>query len=508
MRRISIIAGLALAGIAATGAAANVTISNAVTQNMACSGGICAPTATNAVLNVADLEKLLESGPATVTTTGSGVQANDIVVRSALTWTIPNALTLDAYGSIAVDSTVSIVSAAGLTLATNDGGQRGLLTFEKNGHVVFSSLSSVLTINDAIYTLVGDIKTLASDIAANSSGNFALAADYDASADGTYTTSPIGTYFTGNFEGLGNAIRNLAIDDTASAYIGLFTGLGTGRISDIGVVDASVTATSTLSPIVGALVGNDDGTVSGSYSSGQINSVSGYVGGLVGQIGSAGKVDNSHTSAVVAMGANTQFCVTGYVAGLAGYNFGTITTSYATGAVSNIGTNTNPYIAGLVGVNAGDIETSFASGAIGSGFYGLCGGFVSLNYGDHEISGSIENSYATGSLTCPQGEAGGFTFANDGTISQSYSTGKAEASESAGFTVLEARRGLMRKDYWDTTSSGTDVGVYYGQSTGLKGMTTQRLQSRLPPGFSPNIWAENPKINGGLPYLIANPPLK
>jgi hypothetical protein len=41
---------------------------------------------------------------------------------------------------------------------------------------------------------------------------------------------------------------------------------------------------------------------------------------------------------------------------------------------------------------------------------------------------------------------------------------------------------------------------------GIKGKTTQQLQSGLPKGFDPKIWAENPKINGGLPYLIANPP--
>jgi hypothetical protein len=28
----------------------------------------------------------------------------------------------------------------------------------------------------------------------------------------------------------------------------------------------------------------------------------------------------------------------------------------------------------------------------------------------------------------------------------------------------------------------------------------------LPEGFDPTIWAENPSINNGFPYLIANPP--
>jgi hypothetical protein len=66
----------------------------------------------------------------------------------------------------------------------------------------------------------------------------------------------------------------------------------------------------------------------------------------------------------------------------------------------------------------------------------------------------------------------------------------------------------MQRDYWDTTTSGTNRGVYQGASTGLKGLTTAQFEARLPKGFSPDIWAENPKINGGFPYLIANPPPK
>lgn len=41
---------------------------------------------------------------------------------------------------------------------------------------------------------------------------------------------------------------------------------------------------------------------------------------------------------------------------------------------------------------------------------------------------------------------------------------------------------------------------------GVKGLSNTKLQSGLPKGFSPRVWAENPDINGGLPYLIANPP--
>jgi hypothetical protein len=41
---------------------------------------------------------------------------------------------------------------------------------------------------------------------------------------------------------------------------------------------------------------------------------------------------------------------------------------------------------------------------------------------------------------------------------------------------------------------------------GITGQTTAQLQAGLPAGFDPSIWAEDPGINNGLPYLIANPP--
>jgi hypothetical protein len=61
-------------------------------------------------------------------------------------------------------------------------------------------------------------------------------------------------------------------------------------------------------------------------------------------------------------------------------------------------------------------------------------------------------------------------------------------------------------DYWDITTSGTTVGVGRGNAEGITGLTTTQLKAGLPAGFDPKIWAEDRKINHGLPYLIANPP--
>src|SRR5437870_7236697 len=107
-------------------ARADVTISSDATKNMSCSNGVCTPTASDAVLNVNDLESLLASGNVTVTTTGSGgVQATNINVTAAVSWSSQSALRLDAYESVVIHKKISVPTGAGLSLATNDGGSGG-----------------------------------------------------------------------------------------------------------------------------------------------------------------------------------------------------------------------------------------------------------------------------------------------------------------------------------------------------------------------------------------------
>jgi hypothetical protein len=66
--------------------------------------------------------------------------------------------------------------------------------------------------------------------------------------------------------------------------------------------------------------------------------------------------------------------------------------------------------------------------------------------------------------------------------------------------------------YWDTTTSGigklSQGAGNIRHDPGIRGLTTEQFQSGLPKGFDPKIWAEDSKINNGLPYLIANPPPK
>jgi hypothetical protein len=467
---------LASAMLVSASAHAAVTISTGATQNMSCSNGVCSPTAADAVLNVSDLGNLLASGNVTVTTTSSGVQAKDIVVKAALSWSSTGMLGLDAYRSITVDQPVSLQGLSGLTLTTNDGSKNGELSFGRKGNVTFANLSSSLTINGASYMLVNAVHGLASAIAANPSGDYALAQRYDAKQDGTYTQSPVTTSFSGTFEGLGNEISHLTITSQDDS-VGFFS-VNAGTIRDFGLVDLRLSAMK----LGGGLASGNEGNIFQCHVSGKI-----VITGFFKRSGAFG-------------------------GGMAGLNLGSIRDSFSTADVRG---GRKASLGGLVGLNEenGVISESFAMGTLtdsnrSHGY--LLGGLV----GDNEAA-TIINSYATGAVTGANAShslGGGLAGYNATTILQSYSTGGVTGfSYTGGLLGYDASAGL-NDTYWDTDTSGitnlSQGAGYPPNDPGITGLTSQQLQSGLPEGFDPKIWAEDPKINNGFPYLINNPPPK
>jgi hypothetical protein len=103
-------------------------------------------------------------------------------------------------------------------------------------------------------------------------------------------------------------------------------------------------------------------------------------------------------------------------------------------------------------------------------------------------------------------------------ISQSYSTGLVSSPNPGcngtdcvgGLIGFDQLSGSLTDTYWDTTTSGiTDPSQGAGNianDPGITGLTSKKLQSGLPAGFDSKVWAEKATINGGLPYLLANPP--
>jgi hypothetical protein len=451
-----------LLGISQADAA--LKISQAATQNVTCSQGTCTATAKNAVLNAGELANMLASGNVHVVAPSA---AADIGVNAGLSWSSTSRLTLDAYHSIAFNKSLSVAGSGALTLTTNDGGTGGEIAFFGKAHATLFDLNSSLIINGASYTLVGNIAALASDIANNPSGHYALANDYDASADGTYTTVPIPTTFTGTFEGLGNRISNLSIDDATDDIVGLFAEVDAGGVvRDIEVAHANVSGAGTF---VGVVAGFHKGAFARVSASGAASNSNNEVGGIVG--GLIGTITNSHANVAV---------LGGRCAG------------------------------GLVGLTEGIISQSFAVGMASA--TEEAGGLACDNN-----TGTISDSYSRGAaIGGSSADVGGFEGANSGTTSASYSTGKVKGGiknrTRGGFVGHDLDQGDIQDCYWDVDLSHFR-NLHRGAGNikndpGIAGVTTQQLQSGLPPGFDPSIWGDKSNVNDGLPYLLANPPPK
>ena len=155
--------------------------------------------------------------------------------------------------------------------------------------------------------------------------------------------NPIGdnsNRFTATFQGNGHVIANLLINRSGAGSIGLF-GVSTGRLSQLGLVNAAITGGNST----GGLLGQNRGTVATSYVTGRVTGID-NVGGLVGQSHAGSTITASYARGQV--GGNNR------VGGLVGWHLvSTATASYATGQVTR-GNN----VGGLVGTNSGGTLTA------------------------------------------------------------------------------------------------------------------------------------------------------
>lgn len=193
----------------------------------------------------------------------------------------------------------------------------------------------------------------------------------DGTADGSGTAgfSPIGnatTAFTGNYDGGNHTIRYLYINrPAASTPTGFFGQTNGSSISNVGLVDASVTGGFDTGILVGNSSTASASSINNCYSTGTVASANNNVGGLVG-MDQYSSINNSYSLAT-ASGNNN-------VGGLVGSLYqSTITNCYSAGAVTASYSN----VGGLLGSMSGstvtnsfwDTQTSGkASSAGGTGF--------------------------------------------------------------------------------------------------------------------------------------------
>ena len=242
---------------------------------------------------------------------------------------------------------------------------------------------------DAIRDNLGGSYILMNDLDSTTQGYEELASP---TANGGAGWQPIGTTdnpFTGTFDGQGYEIRDLFINRPDESYVGLFGWVGEGGvIKNLGVVNTDVTGLAG----VGGLIGGNAGTVSNSYSTGNVTDGGwGWVGGLIG--GNAGTVSNSYSTSYV----------TGYagVGGLVAFNDegGTVSNSYSTGYVTG-----EEIVGGLVAGNAGIVSNSYCTGNVtgSSEVGGLVGenhGTISDSFWDTETSGQATSDGGIGKTT-------------------------------------------------------------------------------------------------------------
>ncbi len=476
-------------------ASENVTISTAATSNMALSQHVFTPTGPDAVLNVGDLQTALATSHIKVVTGSSGSQPGDIVVQDGVTWPA-NLLILNAQHSIDVLGHLNAAGTADLELKTGPG---GVLTFKGgSGRTTFAGASQSLRINTTFYTLVPDLPTLAADISGNPRGDFALLDNYDASTGPIYTHTPIPTTFAGSFQGLGNSISNLTIQDsTPHEDAALFAVLiNRGSIAGLNLRNVDVESSAGGSNVAGLLMQNEGLVFNDSVSGRIVQAGASSVGGLV-SVNDRGTVSNSISTATVQGGTATT------AGGLVGTNNGAIANSYATGNVRCGDGNAG----GLVGSNnpRGTIVISLATGDVKIANGGDVGGLVGSN------KGGIGNAYAEGAATGGAGaNAGGFAGANlsSGQIGNTYSTGAPSGGAGAtvgGFVGDDATTNGIQVSYWDTDTSGVSNGAGNTSDPQIQGLTSAQLQSGLPAGFSNAIWDNVGGFNDGFPFLLAVP---
>ena len=205
----------------------------------------------------------------------------------------------------------------------------------------------------------------------------------------------------------------------------------------------------------GGLAGFNLGIISHSYATGSVTGSEVGTGGLVGLNGSEFVIGGFTISHSYALVA-----VSGdsNVGGLAGHNYGTVMFSHATGSVEGDDSG----VGGLVGSNQGTVISSYATGSV-SGSDHYIGGLVGLNWG-----GRIISSYATGSVEGDDSGVGGLVgsvssgYANEreNWIISSYATGSVKGGVGVGGLV-----GVLHQN-----SSGGDptnkIGVVASYATG------------------------------------------
>lgn len=267
--------------------------------------------------------------------------------------------------------------------------------------------------------------------------------------------------FRGAFKGNAHTIENLFINRSSEDRVALFAEVDMSTIENLNIKGANITGGDYVGAIAGEIT---DGTILlNSTAVGVVNSSDGHsIGGLVGAVDES-KVINSNTQVLVK--GNGMASTIGGVAGSVSGAAAKLQNCYATGRVYG-----HQRVGGLVGKisYSGTVENSYATGTI-TGRVASVGGLV----GFIDENAEVKNSYATGRINGVGADAvGGLagTMVDGATVDSSYATGYVTANRSAGGLVglIAAANVVVQNSYatGDVKGDSNNIGGLVGESKG------------------------------------------
>ena len=299
------------------------------------------------------------------------------------------------------------------------------------------------------------------------SNDYVLTADVDMS--GCTWSNGIGSSgapFTGDFDGNGRTISNLTISGGNTQNLGLFDYLN-GSVFDLTIASPSVTGTNDfVAPVAGQL--GASGSISNVTATSVTVSASQFAGGIVGKAWNGSTITTVTVSgSVTATGtwaggiaafaeatisqATSSATVSGSsnIGGLVGQlsSAGSLTSSQSTGNVSGSSDSVGGAVGSAVGSRptCATLTSVTTSGTITSTLY--VGGLV--GYGNCYF---VNQSSSSASVTATSQHAGGLVGYENyaGNITRSYFTGQVQAPQVAG-----GLGGLLRSVIVDSYSTGS-----------------------------------------------------
>lgn len=291
------------------------------------------------------------------------------------------------------------------------------------------------------YALMGDIN--ASDVE-----------DYVAIGTGNKDASGNEIGFTGTFDGRGNRIIGLKVEN-ANGNAGIFDTIGTnGVVKDVNIYSGTFTG----SKNAGAVAGVNNGRIEGIVTFGNTVTSNGNAGGIVG-------VNNSDSA--VTVGTNVTGGTSAGLGGVVGVNTEKGNVQYVDSlGVTNGGATGSSNIGGIIGTNNGNMYSGYNESIV-SGANNV-GGIIGTNAEGKKVENVVN---ATGVTGATKGNdisenVGGLVGYNEGSVTNGRNNGTITGVKYVGGMVGSNEAGATLKNLVNDSSAAITGEQYVGGIAG------------------------------------------